>query len=166
MVITIPVGIVATAWAVEVADRHVGVDDDRRPIRRLWRTGIPADRVLFAAVLLGWLVLPIAVYLVARWFIAPAVAATDRTNARGASRQSAAMTRGRRIRTFAIAAVAISMVFVAGALLGTFMLILTTASFALVNVVAGVVGAVLLPWLGIVVAMTHGDLRSREAPAN
>ena len=167
LVITIPVGIVATAWAVEVADRHVGVDDDRRPIRRLWRTGILLpSAILFAAVLLGWLVLPIAVYLVARWFIAPAVAATDRTNARGALRRSAAMTRGRRIRTFAIAAVAISMVFVAGALLGTFMLILTTASFALVNVVAGVVGAVLLPWLGIVAAMTHGDLRSREAPAN
>ena len=77
--------------------------------------------ILFTAVLLGWLVLPIAAYLVARWFIAPAVAATDRTTPAARWRRSAAMTRGRRIRTFAIAAVAISMVFVAGALLGTLM---------------------------------------------
>ena len=160
-VITVPVAIIATAWAIDIADRRT---DDRRPLRGVWRRGLLVPCViLFAIVLFGWFVLPIAVFLLARWFVSPAVAATAHVGARDSLRASTAATRGRRIRTFAIAAVAITLVFFCGALLGTMVLLLTGASFAFVNVVAGVVGAVLLPWLGLVVAMTYGDLRARGA---
>ena len=57
----------------------------------------------------------------------------------------------------------IAFAFLLGLLLGTFALILTDASFTFVNVVAGLIGAVLLPWVGVVVTMTYGDLRARHA---
>ncbi|MFT3853366.1 MAG: hypothetical protein QM733_11600 [Ilumatobacteraceae bacterium] len=157
-VITVPVGIVAIAWTVDVVEL-------RQPsARRVWRRGLLMPCiVVFATVLVGWVVLPVAVFLLARWFVAPAVAARSGGGAREALRTAAQMTRGRRLRTFAVAAVAIVFVGFCGAFLGTLVLLLTGASFAFVNVLAGLVGAVLLPWLGLVSTMAEGDLRARHA---
>ena len=90
------------------------------------------------------------------------MAAADATGARTALHASADMTRGRRWRTFFIGALVVAIVVLLGLLLGTFVLILTRASFTFVNIAAGLLGAVLVPWMGIVVAMTYGDLRARR----
>ena len=161
-VITVPVAIIAVAWTIDIAEQRPDADD-RKPVRRVWRRELLVPcAVLFAAVLLGWLVLPLGVFVIASWFVSPAVAANDRSGVRTALHTSAAMTRGRRVRTFVIALVAITLVFFCGAFLGTMVLLLTGASFAFVNIVAGLVGAILLPWLGLVVVMTEGDLRARQ----
>lgn len=161
-VITVPVGIIAIAWTVDVVEQRRA--DEQRSVRRIWRVGLLVPCIiLFATVLVGWLVLPVAVFLLARWFVAPAVAARAGSGARESLRTSAQMTRGRRIRTFAVATVAVVFVGFCGAFLGTLVLLLTGASFAFVNVLAGLVGAVLLPWLGLVSTMAEGDLRARHA---
>lgn len=153
--VTVPVAIIALAWSVQTAD-------DDAPDRRLWRAGLLVpSALLMLTVLFGWIVVPLGAYLLARWFVGPAVGVTS--DAGDALRLSAQLSRGRRIRTFLIAALATGAVFVLGLFVGTIALILTSVSFTFVNILAGVTGAVLLPWMGIVVAMTYGDLRARHA---
>jgi hypothetical protein len=166
LAITVPVAIVALAWSVNVADHDVdaptGTDGGR-----VRRSGVVLScAVIILTVLLGWIILPLGALLLARWFVAPAAAAHDHREAREALRLSATLTRGRRMRTLLIAAVTVAVAFISGLLLGVVALILTNASFTFVNALAGLIGAVLLPWMGIVVSMTWGDLSACEGRTN
>jgi hypothetical protein len=170
LAITVPVAIVGLAWSVDLADRDAGSDGAvgaARSRASVWRSGLLVPcAILVLTVLLGWIVLPLGAYVLARWFVAPAAAAGDGPDTRDALRISSMLTRGRRTHTMLIAAVTVAVAFFLGLLLGVFALILTDASFTFVNVAAGLIGAVLLPWMGIVLAMTYGDLRARhEDPA-
>jgi hypothetical protein len=52
-------------------------------------------------------------------------------------------------------------VLVIGPLAGTVVLLLTGAGFALVNLISGLIGMVMLPWAGTVIAMLYADLQVR-----
>jgi uncharacterized membrane protein YeaQ/YmgE (transglycosylase-associated protein family) len=49
-----------------------------------------------------------------------------------------------------------------GPLLGTIVLLLTDSSFAVVNLVAAVMGAVLLPWMAAALRLLYGDRVAAE----
>jgi hypothetical protein len=110
----------------------------------------------------GWIVLPVAVFLLARWAVAPAAALADGSPLDGSMNSSARLTRGHRVRTAIAASAAVTFEVFAGLFIGTIVLIITRASFGLVNIIAAVVMAVFTPYLAILIAMYHGDLAVRR----
>lgn len=159
--ITIPVGIVAIALATAVA---VDVDaDDPSSVRSVpdlarragvWRVALI---IAIAAVLLGPISFLIGVYLVTRWVAAPTLALGGES-VRQSLRASSALTRGHRTKTGVVLMVAATIAVALGPFIGTLVLILSGTSFAIINVVASLVTAVLLPWLAIVIVMVHANL--------
>jgi hypothetical protein len=167
-VVTLPVAaFVRTAAAAVV--REIG--GDRRPtfagVSRAALSppgGLLAATVLLALVSLGTVVhllLPVVVWLVARWGVATPEAVAGGLTLRGALRRSTELTRGHRWRTLGVGVVAHLLVVVLGPLVGTVVLIVTDAGFGLVNLISAAVGMVLVPWAGTVMAMLREDLLCR-----
>jgi hypothetical protein len=128
---------------------------------------------LFTALLIATLVvsllastfflLPIAVWLAGRWaLIAPAVELEDLT-AFGALARSSRLTRGRWLKVSSLIVVGGALVLLAGPLLGVLLILATDAPFWLVNVVAGVVYAVTMPFVALTTAYVYFDARVRTA---
>ena len=68
------------------------------------------------------------------------------------------LTRGRRLRTGALAALVTTLSIAVPALAAMVLLVLTGWSFILVNLIAGVVGAVAIPVAAATMALLHADL--------
>lgn len=109
---------------------------------------------------------PIALWLVARWAIATPEAVDEHLPVRQALRRSSVLTRHHRWRTLGISGVANVVVTFVGPLIGTVVLLATDAGFGLVNLVSGLIGIVLVPWAGIVIALLREDLLCRHRRAD
>jgi hypothetical protein len=110
----------------------------------------------------GWIVLPLALFVMACWAVAPAAALTDGSSLDTSLKTSTRLTRGLRTRTLVTALVAITIEVFAGLLIGTIVLILLNVSFGFVNIIAGAVTAILTPWSAVMIVMYHGDLATRH----
>jgi hypothetical protein len=134
-----------------------------------------------ALFVLVWLVLtatvfliPVAIWLAVRWcLLAPAVELEDRKGL-SALRRSGGLVRGRWIRTGSLVGVSAAVALALGPLLGVVLIFLSSMPLALLNIVAGVVYALALPFVALVTAYvyfdarTHGELESvppSELPA-
>ena len=84
-----------------------------------------------------------------------------------ALRRSAQLVRGRWLRTASLVGAGAVLALAAGPLLGALLIILTDAPFALLNVVAGIVYALAMPFVALVTSYVYFDARVREelAPA-
>ncbi len=102
--------------------------------------------------------LPIAVWATAA-FAVVVPASIDGSNP---WRTSVRLTRGRRLGAWCVSTVNGVAVTVVPALVGTVVLLLANWSFATVNLVAGVVAAVVVPMAAVVTALFHGDLQARQ----
>ncbi len=164
--ITIPVGIVAIALATAVvtdidtaaAGSAQSVPDVARRAG-VWRVAV---LIAIAAVLLGPISFLIGVYLVTRWVASPALALNG-ASMRESLRSSSAITRGHRVKTGVLLMVAVTIAVALGPFIGTLVLILSGTSFAMINVVASLVTAILLPWLAIVIVMIFANLTAGRA---
>jgi len=76
-------------------------------------------------------------------------------------RRSGALVRGRWIRVASLVGISAALALVAGPLLGAILIFLTDMPFALLNVVAGVVYAVAMPFVALVTAYVYFDARAR-----
>jgi hypothetical protein len=114
--------------------------------------------VLAASVLL----LPVALWLAARWAAAGPAAMCEHGGIRGSLRRSAELTHQRRLRTLALTGLLLLVALGTGPFLGALLLLLTNWSFTLLNVVVTVTYAVLLPWLGIALTLQFYDLRAEQ----
>jgi hypothetical protein len=104
---------------------------------------------------------PIAVWLAGRWaLVAPAVE-LEEAAALGALRRSGALVRGRWLKVASLIVAGGAVVLVLGPLLGALLILLTDAPFWLVNVVAGVVYAVTMPFVALTTAYVYFDARVR-----
>jgi hypothetical protein len=72
------------------------------------------------------------------------------------------LTQGQRLRTGALAALMTGLSVAIPALTATVLLVLTGWSFILVNLVTGVVGAVVIPVAAATMALLHGDLLTTD----
>jgi hypothetical protein len=155
----------ATACAlVEVdAGRSVGpLDAYRLALRRIGPLlGAIGLFVLAWVVLTATVVLiPVAIWLAVRWaLVAPVVELEDRRGY-ASLRRSAALVRGRWIRVASLVGVSAVVAIFAGPLLGALLIILTDTPFALLNVVAGVVYALAMPFVALVTAYVYFDART------
>ena len=166
---------------VQAATARALVEIDReRPVGPLhaYRMAFDCIRPLFGALLIAASVvsllatslflIPLAVWLAGRWaLIAPTIELED-VSAFGALRRSGRLTRRRWLKVASLLVVGGALVLGVGPLLGVLLILVTNAPFWLVNVIAGLVYAVTMPFLALTTTYVYFDLRVRNelAPAH
>jgi hypothetical protein len=147
--------------------------DKGRPIGPLGAYRLAYDSVapLFGALVVASLavsllassifLIPIAVWLAGRWaLIAPAIELED-LSATDALRRSGRLVRRRWFKVASLIVAGGALVVVAGPLLGVLLIFTTDTPFWLVNVIAGVVYAVAMPFVALTTAYVYFDARTR-----
>jgi hypothetical protein len=157
---------------VQAATAHALVDIDEErptgPLRAYWRAvadvwpllGAVAIAVVVVTLLSTVLVLlPIAVWLAVRWaLIAPVVALEDLgpTAALGRSRR---LGRGRWLKVASLTVASGAVAVVAGPLIATGLIVLTDLPLWLLNVLAGVVYMLAMPFVALTTVYAYLDAR-------
>jgi hypothetical protein len=152
--------------------------DQGRPVGPIQAYRLAFDSVgpLFGALLVATLVisglassfflLPIAVWLAGRWaLIAPAIE-LERVSALGALRRSGRLVRRRWLKVATLIVAGAALVLVIGPVIGVLLILATNAPFWLVNVIAGVVYAVTMPFVALATAYVYFDARVRSELAD
>jgi hypothetical protein len=131
------------------AEQGVGCDDTRGPtfdVRPVVQT-IPSDQRQ-ARKQFPWAL------------IAPAIE-LEQLSATGALRRSGRLVRGRWLKVASLIVVGGVLVIIAGPLIGVLLIVTTDTPFWLVNVIAGVVYAVAMPFVALTTAYVYVDARGR-----
>ncbi len=125
--------------------------------------GALAVAVVVVSLLAGSLFLiPVAVWLTVRWaLLVPAVELEDLT-AVGALRRSGRLVRHGWLKVGTLIVAGAALAVVAGPLIGALLIILTEAPFGVLNLVAGVVYALAMPFVALTTAYVYFDMRVRE----
>ncbi len=157
--------------------------DEGRPIDATTAFRLAAARLrpllgATALFVLVWVVLtatavliPVAVWLAIRWSLLAPVVELEGGTGRAALRRSARLVRGRWLRVAALVGVGAVVALAIGPLLGVLLIFATAAPLALLNIVAGLVYALALPFVALVASYVYFDARARhelehqEAPA-
>jgi len=147
--------------------------DASRPVGpwRAYRLALRRFRPLLGAIalfVLVWVVLsstvfliPVALWLAVRWcLVAPVVELEDRRPF-ASLRRSAELVRRRWIRVGSLVGVSAVLALLAGPLFGTILIFTTEMPLALLNLVAGVVYALAMPFVALVTAYVYFDARAR-----
>jgi hypothetical protein len=108
------------------------------------------------------ILLPVAIWLGIRWsLLAPVVELEDR-RAVPALRRSAELVRRRWFRVASLVGVSAVLALAAGPLLGAVLIFVTDAPLPLLNLVAGVVYGLAMPFVALVTAYVYFDARTRH----
>ena len=110
--------------------------------------------------------IPVAVWLAVRWLLlAQAVELEDRPGL-DALRRSTELVRGRWFRVASLVGRRRAIALAAGPLLGALLILVTDAPLALLNVVAGVVYALAMPFVALTTTYVYFDARVRESSSS
>jgi hypothetical protein len=151
----------------------VEIDEGRRigPVRA-YRLALGRLRPLVGALAIAVVVItllvtsvfliPVAVWLAVRWALVVPPAELEGASALTALRRSARLVRQQwlKVATLTVAAAAIALVV--GPLVGALLIILTDAPFSLLNIVAGLVYAVTIPFVALTTSYVYFDARVRD----
>ncbi len=107
--------------------------------------------------------IPVAIYLLVRWSLLGVVAGLEDNPQPGVLRRSVVLTRGRWWRTAVVAVGVTGAALVVGPLVGGLVLVLTSASFAFVNIISAIVNVAALPFASVVLTYLYYDLDARDA---
>jgi hypothetical protein len=106
--------------------------------------------------------IPIAIWLAVRWaLIAPVVELEQVTTIR-ALRRSGHLVRHNWLKVATIAIVGGALALAAGPVIGALLILVTNAPFSLVNVIAGLVYVVAMPFVALATSYTYFDARVRD----
>ena len=145
--------------------------DQGRPIGPVGAYRLAFDVVgpLFGALLIASLavsalatsifLIPVAIWLAGRWALIAPVTELEELPAVGALRRSGALVRRRWLKVASLIVAGGAIVVIAGPSLGVLLILGTDAPFWLVNVVAGVVYAVAMPFVALTTAYVYFDAR-------
>jgi hypothetical protein len=111
---------------------------------------------------LSALLLPVAIWLVVRWSLLAQVVEVEGLPPFAALRRSGRLVRRRWIRVASLAGLGAAIALLSGPLLGALLIVLTDAPLATLNVVAGVVYALVLPLVALVTSYLYFDVRARD----
>lgn len=163
------VGLVQTATARALVEL-----EDGRPVGpvRAYRMAFDCVRPLLGALVIAVFVVsllastlflvPIAIWLAVRWaLIAPVVQLED-GSAIAVLRQSGRLVRRQWLKVGSLTVVGGGIALALGPLLGALLIVLTTAPLSLLNIVAGVVYAVTMPFVALTTAYAYFDARVRD----
>ena len=158
----------ATARAVRDIDagRSFGPLDAYRGLRGRLRRVIRAlvGMVIVQIVLdLTIVLIPVAIYLLVRWSLLGVVAGLEDDPQPGVLRRSSALTRHHWWRTAIVAVGVTGAALLVGPLIGGLVLVLTSASFGVVNLIAALASVVALPFASVALTYLYYDLIERGA---
>ena len=106
--------------------------------------------------------IPVAVWLAVRWsLLAPVVELEDRRPYE-ALRRSGELVRGRWVRVGSLVGLGGLIALAAGPLVGALLIFVSNSSLAFLNLFAGIVYAVALPFVALVTAYVYFDARARQ----
>jgi len=131
-----------------------------RRIRPLLRT-IALFVVAWMALTATAFLIPVALWLAVRWCLLAPVVELEDSGGIAALRRSAGLVRGRWLRVGSLVGVSAAVAIIAGPLLGVALIFLTEMPLALLNLVAGVVYALALPYVALVTSYVYFDARTR-----
>jgi hypothetical protein len=133
----------------------------RRSVRPMLGALVVAAVIVTA--LTGTIVLiPVAIALVIRWALIVPVTEIEDRSALGALRRSGRLIGRRWPKVACLSVLSLLLVLVAGPVLGTLLVLFTGVSLGVANAVAGVVYAVLMPFVAITTAYVYFDARVRH----
>jgi hypothetical protein len=114
------------------------------------------------------ILIPVAIWLAVRWTLLAQVVEVEGRSAVGGLRRSAELVRRRWFRVASLVGVGVLLALAAGPFLGALLILLTDAPLPLLNVVAGVVYALAMPFVALMTTYVYFDARVREelAPAS
>jgi hypothetical protein len=162
------VGLVQAATACAVAEidegRHVGpLDAYRLALARLRPLlGGLAIAVAVCVILAATaFLIPVAVWLAVRWSLLAQTVELERHSGRGGLGRSAELVRGRWLRVASLVGLSAALALAVGPFLGAVLIFVTEAPLALLNVVAGIVYALAMPFVALVTTYVYVDARAR-----
>jgi hypothetical protein len=148
--------------------------DEERTVGPLsaYRLAFDAVTPLFAALLVAALVvsmlastlflLPIAIWLAGRWALFVPALELEGVSGLGSLRRSGRLVRGRWLKVASLIVAGGGLVLIVGPLAGALLILGTSAPFWLVNVVAGALYAVMMPFVALTTAYVYFDARVRS----
>jgi hypothetical protein len=150
---------------IDAGRREVGVAsayrmalDGVRPLLRALAIAVAVVSLLAASVFL----LPIAIWLTVRWALLVPTIELEKHSAIGGLRRSGSLVRRQWLKVGTLVTVAGGLALLIGPLLGALMILLLDAPFELMNIVAGLVYAVAMPFVGITTTYVYYDTAVRE----
>jgi len=121
-----------------------------------------------ALFVLVWVVLtstvfliPVAIWIAVRWCLVAPVVELDGLRPWPSLRHSGELVRGRWIRVGSLVGISAALALFAGPLLGAILIFTTEAPLAFLNIVAGVVYALAMPFVALVTSYVYFDSRAR-----
>jgi len=118
--------------------------------------------VAWVALTVTAFLIPVAIWLAVRWCLLAPVVELEDESALGALRRSGRLVRRHWIRVGSLVGVSAAIALIAGPLLGTLLIFTTNTPLAMLNVIAGIVYALSLPFVALVTAYVYFDARVRE----
>jgi len=106
--------------------------------------------------------LPIAIWLAGRWALFVPVVELEDVSALGALRRSRQLVRGRWLKVTSLVVAGGGLVLILGPLVGALLILVTSAPLWLVNVVAGAIYALAMPFVALTTAYVYFDCRVRD----
>ena len=106
--------------------------------------------------------LPIAVWLAGRWALVVPVVELEDVRALAALRRSRLLVRRHWLKVASLVVFGGGLVLLLGPLVGALLILVTSAPFWLVNVVAGVIYALAMPFVALTTAYLYFDCRVRD----
>ena len=156
----------ATCALVEIeAGREIGPIQAYRVALRRTRPllgGLGIAVAIGLALVTTTVLIPIAIWLAVRWLLLPQVVELEDRSAVGALRRSAQLVSGRWLRVASLVGVGALIALAAGPLIGALLIFLTNAPLALLNIVAGIVYALAMPFVALTSSYVYFDARVRE----
>jgi hypothetical protein len=147
--------------------------DSERPVSawRAYRLAFGRIRPLLGAValfVLTWVVLtatvfliPVAIWLAVRWCLAAPVVELEQDRPLASLRRSAALVRRRWIRVGSLVGVSAGLAFLIGPFVGAVLIFVTEAPLVVLNLAAGIVYALAMPFVALVTSYVYFDSRAR-----
>src|SRR5262245_10337029 len=161
----------ATSWAL----LHIDQDTPTNPVAA-YRAAFARLRPLLgsvAIVALVWALLtstafliPVAIWLGVRWALVAQVVELEGLYAVGAVHRSATLVRGHWWRVGSIVGVGAGLALVAGPFVGALLILLTDWPLAVLNLIAGIVYALAMPFVALATSYVYFDLRTRHELAD
>ena len=105
--------------------------------------------------------IPIALWFAVRWCLLAPIVDLENLRGRGALRRSTELVRHRWLRTASLVGLSALISLAAGPLLGALLIFVVDVPLATLNIVAGIVYAAALPFVGLVTAYVYFDARAR-----
>jgi hypothetical protein len=156
----------ATACAVVELDagREVGILGAFRLALRCLRSLLWAI-ALFVVVLVALssttVLLPLAAWIAVRWALIAPVVEIEGLSGFAALRRSSALVRRRWLRVASLVGVSALVATLIGPFVGALLVFVVDAPLSLLNVVAGLVYAATMPFVGLVTTLVYADARAR-----